>query len=136
MSESMHTDLVLNALESAMMRTSKQAKVIFHSDRGSQYASKAYRGFLERKEILPSMSRRGNCYDNCYVESFFASLKKERIYRREINSPAAMRREVFDYIEAWYNRRRRHTSLGQLSPMAFRQKHEAVNKTLFYRERE
>ena len=92
--------------------TGKQGKVIFHSDRGSQYASKAYRVFLERKEILPSMSRRGNCYDNCYVESFFASLKKERIYRREINSPAEMRKEVFDYIEAWYNRRRQPTSPG------------------------
>lgn len=127
MSESMHTDLVLNALESAMMRTGKQAKIIFHSDRGSQYASSAYRRFLEEKNILPSMSRRGNCYDNAYVESFFASLKKERIYRREINSTAQMRKEVFDYIEAWYNRRRRHSSLGQLSPIAYRQRHEAVS---------
>ncbi len=77
MSASLETRLVLRALDMAMKRVGPDVEIIFHSDRGSQYASKAYRNFLRNKRIRPSMSRKGNCYDNAYVESWFSSLKKE-----------------------------------------------------------
>lgn len=127
MQKSMHSKLVLDALEAAMKAVGPDAQVIFHSDRGSQYASEAYRNFCHSKDILPSMSRRGNCYDNAYVESFFASLKKERVYRAKPTTEAEMRREVFDYIEAWYNPRRLHSSLDYMSLMAFRELHHAAS---------
>jgi len=82
MSKSLETKIVLDALDMAMKRTSPDAEVIFHSDRGVQYASEAYRKFLKNNHVKPSMSRKGNCYDNAYVESWFSSLKKEWLYRR------------------------------------------------------
>jgi len=81
------------------LRVGPNAQIIFHSDRGAQYASEAYRNFLKNKNITPSMSRRGNCYDNAYVESWFASLKKEWIYRHKYSTEAELRELVFDYIE-------------------------------------
>jgi len=119
-SDSMETPLILRALESAMKNTSSDAQVIFHSDRGSQYASDAYRKFLKSKEILPSMSRRGNCYDNAYVESWFGSLKKEWIYRHDFSTKAEVRTLVFEYIETWYNKKRKHSSLGFMSPVEYK----------------
>ena len=77
---SMETSLVLDALEQALVKRKKDVQILFHSDRGSQYASKIYRDLLKKNEVLPSMSRRGNCYDNAFVESFFGTLKKEFIY--------------------------------------------------------
>lgn len=121
MQRSMRTELVLDALESAMAKTSPDTEVIFHSDRGSQYASEAYRKYCSSKAVLPSMSRRGNCYDNSYVESWFSSLKKERIYRNNYSSEAELKADVFDYIEVWYNRRRKHSALGYLSPLKFKE---------------
>ena len=82
--KTMHTKIVLDALAAAMAKVGPDAEVIFHSDRGSQYASEAYRNFCSSNGVLPSMSRRGNCYDNSYVESWFGGLKKERIYRKPI----------------------------------------------------
>lgn len=120
MGASLETDLVLKALDSAMIKVGPDAEVIFHSDRGSQYASEAYRNFLKNKEIKPSMSRKGNCYDNAYVESWFASLKKEWIYRSFYSTEAELRGLVFEYIEVWYNRKRKHSSLGYLSPMEYK----------------
>lgn len=116
---SLHTGLVLDALSAAMTKVGPDAQVIFHSDRGSQYASEAYRNFCSSKGILPSMSRRGNCYDNAYVESWFGGFKKEWLYRRSYNSESELRAIVFDYIEVWYNRKRRHSALGYVSPMQF-----------------
>jgi transposase InsO family protein len=81
MGKTLEKSLVLKALENSMIKASPDAEVIFHSDRGSQYASEAYRNLLKEKNIIPSMSRKGNCYDNSYVESWFGSLKKEWIYR-------------------------------------------------------
>ena len=125
MQRSLHTKLVLDALEAAMAKVGPDAEVIFHSDRGSQYASDAYRKFCDSNGVLPSMSRRGNCYDNAYVESWFAGLKKERIYRRSYSSESELRAIVFDYIEVWYNRRRKHSALGYLSPMQYKAIHAA-----------
>ena len=123
MHKNLHTKLVLDALAAAMTKVGPDAQVIFHSDRGSQYASEAYRNFCSSKGVLPSMSRRGNCYDNSYVESWFGGFKKEWLYRRTYNTENELRAIVFDYIEVWYNRKRRHSALGYVSPMQF------VNKT-------
>ncbi len=120
MSRSLGTKLVLDALDGAMRKVGPDAEVIFHSDRGSQYASEAYRRFLKNNDIKPSMSRRGNCYDNAYVESWFGTLKKEWIYRHSYSSEGELRTLVFEYIETWYNRKRRHSSLGYLSPEMYK----------------
>lgn len=120
MGHSLETGLVLRALDSAMRKVGPDAEVIFHSDRGSQYASEAYRNFLKNKNIKPSMSRRGNCYDNAYVESWFASLKKEWIYRSSYSTENELKALVFEYIEVWYNKKRKHSSLGYLSPEKYR----------------
>ena len=120
MSSSLHTDLVLKSLEMAMKTTKADAEVIFHSDRGSQYASEAYRKMLKKGNIIPSMSRKGNCYDNAYVESWFASLKKEWIYRHNYLTEKELKALVFEYIEVWYNKKRRHSSLGNISPREYR----------------
>ena len=118
--ESLETNLVLTALDNAMRKHGPNAEIIFHSDRGSQYASEAYRNFLKRKNMKPSMSRKGNCYDNAYVESWFASLKKEWIYRKSYSSETELKALVFEYIEVWYNKKRRHSSLGYLSPEMYK----------------
>jgi len=120
MSRSLDTSIVLRALDGAMEKLGPDAEVIFHSDRGSQYASTVYRNFMKEKNILPSMSRRGNCYDNSYVESWFGSLKKECLYRKTYSSEAELRQLVFRYIEVWYNKKRRHSSLGYLSPVEYK----------------
>jgi putative transposase len=125
MGESLSTPLVLKALKMAMETVGPQAEVIFHSDRGSQYASEAYRKFLKSKNVIPSMSRRGNCYDNAYVESWFASLKKEWIYRSRYTTASELRALVFEYIEVWYNKKRKHSSLGYLSPVRYRKENFA-----------
>jgi hypothetical protein len=121
MSKNLETGIVLRALDYSMKKVGPNAQIIFHSDRGAQYASEAYRNFLKNKNITPSMSRRGNCYDNAYVESWFASLKKEWIYRHKYSTEAELRGLVFEYIETWYNKRRRHSSLGYLSPEMYKQ---------------
>lgn len=118
--QSLETSLITRALEAAMYVVGPDAEVVFHSDRGSQYASEAYRKLLKNNGITPSMSRKGNCYDNAYVESFFASLKKEWIYRIDYLTEEELRSLVFEYIEVWYNRKRRHSSLGFLSPMNYK----------------
>jgi transposase InsO family protein len=120
MGNTLETSLVLNALSAAMMKMGSDAQIIFHSDRGSQYASEAYRNFLKDNNVLPSMSRRGNCYDNAYVESWFASLKKEWIYRSSYSTEQELKALVFEYIEVWYNKKRKHSSLGYLSPVEYK----------------
>jgi transposase InsO family protein len=119
MQRTLQTKLVLDALQAAMAKVGPDAEVIFHSDRGSQYASEAYRNFCSSRGVLPSMSRRGNCYDNAYVESWFSGFKKEWLYRRSYSTEAELKAIVFDYIEVWYNRKRRHSSLGYVSPAQF-----------------
>jgi len=124
MSKSLETKIVLDALDMAMKRTSPDAEVIFHSDRGVQYASETYRKFLKNERIKPSMSRKGNCYDNAYVESWFSSLKKECLYRRNYRSAEELRGLVFRYIEVWYNKKRLHSKLDYQSPEEYRIKHQ------------
>jgi putative transposase len=112
-------ELVLDALMMAVWRRKPVQEVIVHSDQGSQYGSDDWKRFCDAKKLLPSMSRRGNCWDNAVAESFFSSLKKERIRKRIYKTRDLARADVFDYIEAFYNRTRRHSHLGGVSPEAF-----------------
>ncbi len=91
------------------------------TDRGSQYVATDYRELLTTHQLVPSMSRRGNCYDNAVAESFFATLKWELLERQQWSTRAAARTAIFEYIEIWYNRQRRHSTLGYQSPWQFEQ---------------
>jgi transposase InsO family protein len=107
------------ALQMAITRRLPPAGLIVHSDRGSQFASRAYRQLLAEHGFLASMSRKGNCYDNAFIESFWSSLKYETVYRRRFATRAEARTALFDYIESFYNRTRLHSSLGYVSPINF-----------------
>lgn len=111
-------ELVLDAVLMAVWRRSPK-KTLIHSDQGSQYGSDAWRRFCREHHLEPSMSRRGNCWDNAVAESFFSSLKKERIRKRIYKTRDIANAEIFDYIEQFYNRQRRHSHLGGISPEAF-----------------
>lgn len=119
MSSRIDAALVCQALNSALLRRGKPSGVIVHSDRGSQYCSKAYRRLIKRYGLVGSMSARGNCYDNACVESFFHSLKVEKLHRYRFQTREQMRHAVFNYIEVNYNRKRRHSACGYLSPEQF-----------------
>jgi putative transposase len=114
-------ELVLDALLMAVWRRKPKQPVIVHSDQGSQYGSDDWQRFCCSHQLQPSMSRRGNCWDNAVAESFFSSLKKERIQKRIYKTRDLARADVFDYIEVFYNRNRRHSHLGGVSPDAFEQ---------------
>lgn len=114
-------ELVLDAILMAVWRRKPADKVIVHSDQGSQYGSDDWLRFCREHNLKPSMSRRGNCWDNAVVESFFSSLKKERVKKRIYKTRDLARADVFDYIEVFYNRKRRHSHLGGVSPEAFEQ---------------
>jgi len=116
MSEHIDTKLVLGALEMALEGRHPPQGLIHHSDRGSQYASAEYRQALASRGIQCSMSRKGNCWDNAVVESFFSSLKQELVYTTAFDTRHQARAELFEYIEVFYNRKRRHSSLGYMSP--------------------
>jgi putative transposase len=120
----LHSDLVERALHIAVMRRRLTESLMHHSDQGSQYASFSFQGLLADNNILPSMSATGNCYDNAPVESFFATLKSELVHHRRYPTRAEDRMDIFWYIEGWYNRQRRHSSLGYLSPVAFELQHQ------------
>jgi len=109
--------LTINALEMAMKRRRPGIGLLHHSDQGCTYASEAYQAILDVNGIVCSMSRRGNCYDNAVMESFFSTVKSELSDQFASNSDAKM--ELFGYIEVFYNQRRRHSTLGQISPAAF-----------------
>jgi putative transposase len=121
MNATMATELVLDALMMAVWRRRPKMSVMIHSDQGSQFGSDDFNRWCADNKLLPSMSRRGNCWDNAVAESFFSSLKKERIKRRIYASRQEAKSDVFDYIEGFYNRVRRHSHLDQLSPWAFEQ---------------
>jgi putative transposase len=125
MKATMTRELVLDALLMAVWRRKPKASVVIHSDQGSQYGSDDWRRFCVSHNLTPSMSRRGNCYDNAVVESFFSSLKKERIRKQIYKTRDAARADVFDYIEIFYNQRRRHSHLGDVSPAVFEQARSA-----------
>lgn len=115
----------LKALQMALhsrqhdLRTQPPNQLIHHSDRGSQYASFDYRDSLDKHHLIPSMSRKGNCYDNAAVESLFATLKTEEVQRNQYLTRQQASTSIFSYLEAFYNSRRRHSSLGYLSPLDF-----------------
>jgi putative transposase len=113
------SDLALDAILMAVWKRQPKDQVIVHSDQGSQYGSDDWMRFCKEHGLVPSMSRRGNCYDNAVAESFFSSLKKERIRRRIYRTRDDARSDLFDYIEVFYNKTRRHSHLGQLSPYDF-----------------
>jgi putative transposase len=127
MDDHMKTDLILNALTMALGRQEVDpSALITHSDRGVQYASGDYRQQLHKLRIVPSMSRRGNCYDNAFAESFFGTLKKELIYRNHFKTREEARIAIFEYIEVFYNRKRIHSSLGYLTPVRYEEIHTAA----------
>ena len=119
MSAEMTSDLVTNALMMALWRRGKSDALLHHSDRGSQYTSDAFQRLMADHGVTCSMSRAGNCWDNAAMESFFSSLKTERTARKTYRLRDEARADVFDYIECFYNPRRRHSTLGYLSPIAF-----------------
>jgi len=120
-SPSLHSAFVITALQMAIARRGGRcaAGLLLHSDRGVQYASQRFRTELARHGITASMSRRGNCYDNARAESFFSTLKIELVYRHRFADHDHTRRVIFEWIEAFYNLRRRHSSIGYLSPVDF-----------------
>ena len=121
MNSTMATELVLDALMMAVWRRRPKTPVMIHSDQGSQFGSDDFNRWCKDNQLVPSMSRRGNCWDNAVAESFFSSLKKERIKRHIYATRQDAKSDVFDYIEGFYNRVRRHSHLDQLSPLAFEQ---------------
>lgn len=116
MGSRMNAKLVTDALRMAVWQRRPGAGLIVHSDRGSQYASKAYRRLLKANGFVGSMSRKGNCWDNAVAESFFASLKKERVQWRHYQVRTEAQQDVLDYIVMFYNSRRRHSTLDYSSP--------------------
>jgi len=119
MQSRMQMDLVLSALLMAVWRRKPTSKVIIHSDQGSQFTSHEWQKFLKANNLEASMSRRGNCYDNAVAESFFQLLKRERIRRKTYATRKDARQDVFDYIEFFYNPKRKHGNNGMLSPIEF-----------------
>ncbi len=113
------TDVVLQALLMAVWRRKPKQKVLIHSDQGSQFTSIDWAAFLRQHNLEHSMSRRGNCHDNAVAESFFNLLKRERIRRRVYKTRADARQDIFDYIEMFYNPKRKHATNGMLSPAEY-----------------
>jgi len=121
MRETMDTALPLAALTMALADRRPAPGLIHHSDRGSQYASAAYRAVLQQHGVVASMSRKGDCYDNAVAESFFATLEHELLADVAFASRDVARRTIFEFIEVWYNRERLHSSLDYVSPVAYEQ---------------
>ncbi len=115
----MTQQLVCDALTMALFRRGSPKAVIVHSDRGSQYCSKRYQRLLKQNKLTCSMSRKGCCYDNAAMESFFHSLKVELIYQESYATREDARQAVFEYIEVYYNRQRRHSAIGYQIPMLY-----------------
>jgi putative transposase len=127
MDETMTSRLVVDALDMAVRRRLPGDGLVAHSDRGSQYASDHYRQLLGKHGITCSMSRRANCWDNAPVESFFASLKRELVHDERYTTRAQATASIFEYVEAFYNRVRLHSSLGYVSPEQFERSHNPIH---------
>ncbi len=119
MSTRITQELAVNALRMALSHRGHPRVLVHHSDRGSQYASRAYRRLLKARGIGCSMSRRGNCWDNAVVESFFATVKTELVHHSNYHSQEQAKAELFEYIEVFYNRTRRHSTLGYQTPAEY-----------------
>ena len=122
LSERMSKDLVLTALNNAVYQHRPAAGLILHSDRGSQYCSKKYVNRVKQYQMLMSMSRKGNCYDNAPIESFWGLLKNELIYHKQYKTRTQARKDIMQYIEIFYNRQRKQAKLGYLAPAVYAQK--------------
>lgn len=122
MSDGITQDIVTSAFSQALWRRKPKAGLMFHSDRGSQYAADGFRSLLAGRGFIQSMSRKGNCYDNAVAESFFHTLKTEVIYHEKYLTRDQARQSVFEYIEMFYNRKRKHSTLGYRSPCEFERK--------------
>ncbi|WP_257011487.1 IS3 family transposase [Pseudomonas lundensis] len=127
MKSQMTSDVAIDALLMAVWRRKPKQEVMIHSDQGSQYSSSDWRSFLKANNLVASMSRRGNCHDNAVAESFFQLLKRERIKRKIYTTRQDARDDVFDYIEMFYNPKRRHSFNNQLSPVEFEKRYVVVN---------
>lgn len=123
MSPNMTAQLVIDALMMAIWRRGKPVSLMHHSDQGSQYTSEDFRGLLADQGIVCSMSRRGDCWDNAAMESFFSTLKMERVYRRRYATRDEARADLFQYIEQFYNPKRRHSTLDGISPVEFEKRY-------------
>lgn len=126
MDDNMKVSLVNDALKMAIKHRNPPKGLLWHTDRGSQYASYSHKDLLKKHEIVQSMSRKGNCWDNAVAESFFKTLKSDLVYKKYFYTKKQAQREIFEYIEFYYNRTRSHSYLGNLSPVRF----EEVNKML------
>lgn len=126
MAARMTQELVCSALHMALRQRQSPGPLIHHSDRGSQYTGQAFQALLAAHEITPSMSGRGNCYDNAPVESFFGKLKTELVNHALYRTRQEAMTDIFFYLEGFYNRSRRHTALGHLSPVAFEAQYEVA----------
>jgi len=119
MSKQHNQQLVMDALDMAVESRQPRPGLIHHSDQGCQYTSSAYQILLKAHDMVPSMSRKGNCYDNAVVESFFSNLKNELVHNRSFADRNAARSAIFDYIEVFYNRQRHHQTLDYQTPAQF-----------------
>ncbi len=129
MADHMRSELVTDALEMALAHRRPDRGLVWHSDQGSQFVSLSFGQKARAAGIAQSMGSKGDCFDNAVAESFFATLKKELINRRSWPAKAELRTEVFDYIEVFYNRERRHSTLGQRSPADYEKLHVPVTET-------
>jgi len=126
MKKSLETKIILNALTMGKWRRKPLGEVIIHSDQGSQFGSDEFNRWCKDNRLSPSMSRRGNCWDNAVAEALFSNLKSEQIKRKIYPSRAEAKAEIFEYIEGFYNRVRRHKHLNQLSPLEFEKRQIAL----------
>ena len=130
MQKTLERSLVLHAMYMALRSRQPGPGLLHHSDRGSQYASGDYQALLAEQGMLCSMSRKGDCWDNAPVESFFSTLKRELVHHRHYVTRAEARQDIFRYIEIWYNRKRQHSSLGYLSPCEYEVSHSVQHHLL------
>ncbi len=125
MDEHMPDELTQEALDMAIVQRRPPAELLHHADQGSQYTSEEYQAWLARHHILASFSGVGCCYDNAPMECFWHTLKTELVYPQHYHTRAEAKNAIFAYIEGWYNRQRRHSTLGYLSPAEFEQQFQA-----------
>ena len=123
-------DLALSALQMAVIRRRPPAGLIHHSDRGSQYTGQAYQSLLARYQMQPSMSKTGSCFDNAVAESFFSTLKCEWLHGQRFTTRQEALTAIFYFIEVFYNRKRRHGYLGNISPAEFERKTTGLSETV------
>ena len=124
MSDTLESTLVQDALRMALLHRRPQAGLLHHSDRGVQYAAEDFQDLLDANKMICSMSQKGNCWDNAVVESFFGSLKNEWIQKKNYETLEDAKKDIFNYIEVFYNRKRRHASLGNVSPVVYEEMYE------------